>query len=159
MDGTHVEIRQPSTNGKDFMNWRKEKEKFSFNIQTICDYMYLFTDVVVKWPGSMLSPQLVRSGCWCASRLLSILSYICCNASLALVSGRIYTAQIWIALSADIQSYSSATRVLLMLIYFMLAYLMTEDANGESIVQEQCFGQSLCQARIVIKCIFGRLKT
>ncbi|KAK0141740.1 hypothetical protein N1851_020591 [Merluccius polli] len=35
---------------------------------------------------------------------------------------------------------------------------MKEYANGGSTVQEQYFGLSLCRARMVIECAFGRLK-
>lgn len=39
-----------------------------------------------------------------------------------------------------------------------MPYLMKEYSNGGSTVQEQYFGMTLCQSRMVIECSFGRLK-
>ena len=42
--------------------------------------------------------------------------------------------------------------------YPLLPYLMKEYATCGATVQEQYFGLSLCRARMVIECAFGRLK-
>ena len=50
-DGSQVSIKKPKTNASDYMN---RKGHYSFNVQAAADYqyIYIFFDVVIKWPGS-----------------------------------------------------------------------------------------------------------
>ena len=49
IDGSHIPIVAPSTNEAIYVN---RKSYHSINVQAICDDVFKFIDVVVKWPGS-----------------------------------------------------------------------------------------------------------
>jgi len=62
VDGTHIPIIAPSEDEYAYVN---RKNFHSINVQAVCDFNMIFTDVVAKWPGSHHDSFILSSSAIC----------------------------------------------------------------------------------------------
>ena len=135
IDGTHVFVKQPRENATDYLN---RKNRYSINIQALCDYKYCFIDVVIKWPGSVHDARMFfNSGLNTMLRDETIPPLYA-----TLVPD---TAAVPVCILGDPA-------------YPLLQRVMMEFRGGGNTAKEQFFGYRLSSARMAIECTFGRLK-
>ncbi|KAJ8928588.1 hypothetical protein NQ314_018835 [Rhamnusium bicolor] len=58
VDGCHIPIKKPVTHGTDYFN---RKHFYSVVLQVICKSNLLFSDVDVRWPGSVHDARVFRT--------------------------------------------------------------------------------------------------
>ena len=133
IDGTQVPIKQPSENATDYIN---RKGRYTVNIQAVADYKYCFTDVMIKWPGSVHDARLFST----STLSNDIRNGIRCEKVIA--------------------EGEPAVRICLLgdPVYPLFPCLMKKFANGGAHESGEFFGFRWSSARMVIECAFGRLK-
>ena len=135
IDGTHIFIKRPSTSPTDYLN---RKNRYSLNVQAVCDFKYRFMDVVIKWPGSVHDARIFSNS----------------NINRKFRENESFKCQ------KQIVDDEMPVPVCILgdPAYPLLPFLMKEFPGSGNSVQQQYFGWRLSSARMVIECAFGRLK-
>ncbi|XP_057310515.1 putative nuclease HARBI1 [Hydractinia symbiolongicarpus] len=134
VDGTHIPIKQPSENSHDYFSY---KMYYSINCQAICDANGQFTNVEIKWPGSVHDAR-VFANCTVQEKYL--------NGEFKLFYKEI------------VEDGESVPQLLLGdPAYPLLPHVMKEFDHCIS-NEQVIFNQMLRSARNQIECAFGRLK-
>ena len=134
IDGTHIPIKQPVENAHDYFSY---KQTYSINCQAICNAFGQFTNVEVKWPGSLYDAR-VFSNFDVQKRFSDGKLDLCYK---ELLPGEECVPQL---LFGD-------------LAYPLLPYVMKEFDHC-STNEEVIFNQVLRATRNEVECAFGRLK-
>ena len=62
INAMHVPLKKPSINSQDFYDY---KERFSLNVQAVCDSQGWFIDTESKWPVSVHDVELFANSTVC----------------------------------------------------------------------------------------------
>ena len=134
IDGTHIPIKQPVENAHDYFSY---KQTYSINCQAIYNAIGQFTNVEVKWPGSLHDAR-VFSNCDVQKRFSDGKLDLFYK---ELLPGEECVSQLLLGDPA----------------YPLLSYVMKE-LHHCSTDEEVIFNQMLRAARNQIQCAFGRPK-
>ena len=135
IDGCHIPVRPPALNHTDYYN---RKGWYSVVLQAVVDHDYLFTDIMVGWPGSVHD-----------SRILSN-SHIYYKAT----NKEILNTESQTILGNDMLPFLIGDSA-----YPLTSWLMKPFPSNSLLTNEQkTFNYRLSRARIVVENAFGHLK-
>ena len=135
IDGCHIPVKPPAQNHTDFYN---RKGWYSIILQGVVDHNYLFTDVMVGWPGSVHDARVLAN---------SNLYYKAINKK------KLNSNHIKI-LGKDIYPYLLGDSA-----YPLNTWLMKPFPHNSVLSDSQkSYNYRLSRARIVVENAFGRLK-
>ena len=135
IDGCHIPVKPPALNHTDYYN---RKGWYSIVLQAVVDHGYLFTDIMVGWPGSMHDARvLANSQLYHKATNKEILNDFSQN-----------------VLGKDILPFLVGDSA-----YPLSTWLMKPFPHNSAMTNNQkTFNYHLSRARIVAENAFGRLK-
>ena len=134
IDGTHVEIKRPLENAKDFFNY---KQFFSFTVQAVCDSSGRFMDVECKWPGSVHDAKVFAN---------------------SKINENLQTGNIPNTALTVLPGYDAISNYLIGDPAYHLTSYCIKEFTSCSKNEEVIFNNMLRSARNQVECAFGRLK-
>ena len=134
IDGTHIPIKQPTENAHDYFSY---KMFYSVNCQAICNAFGRFTNVEVRWPGSVHDARVFAN----------------CEIQTAFSKGNfdLYYKEL-------LPGHECVPQLLLGDPAYPLLPYVIKEYNSCGSNEQVVFNQMLRSARNQIECAFGRLK-
>ena len=135
IDGSHIPVRPPALNHTDYYN---QKGWYSIIVQAVIDQNYLFTDLYIRWPGSVHDARVLANSA----------IYKRANNKEILQGDDIHVS------GHDIPIFLIGDSA-----YPLLPWLIKPYAMSPSLTEEQnTFNYRICRGRVVVEIAFGQLK-
>nr|XP_054756798.1 uncharacterized protein LOC129262832 [Lytechinus pictus]XP_054763823.1 uncharacterized protein LOC129270469 [Lytechinus pictus] len=135
IDGTHIPIIGPVNYHADYHN---RKGWYSVILQAVCDHKYMFTDIMVGWPGRCHDARVLANSSF---------------------HRRAENGELLPNMTRNINGQDVPLMILGDPAYPLLPWLMKGFADNGRLTEDQTnFNYRLSRARMVIEGSFGRLK-